>query len=268
MIETRKFPAWLVSYAYFDELESLEAVCVERGCQLPIRNWVLDSGAFTAMNSGKVIRLQDYIDFCKKVKDKYQNLTEIFALDVIGNERESLRNTEEMWRQGIEAIPCHHIGSSNDGLRHIAANYPKIALGGVARLMGEKKTRFINDFFSLVFPKKIHGFGIGGKYKESYPWHSVDSASWSMSIWAFGNSKELGKVGSQKSSEYREKWSRVALKKVIGDHLENEQKMKIKWRSQMGKIENAGESPTSRLALGGLSGKWRMNTLIDAILNQ
>jgi len=265
LTDTKKFPAWLVSYAYFMDFQDLKKFCSKRGIQLPVRDWVLDSGAFTAMSSGKVIRLQDYIDFCKKVRDEHQNLTEIFALDVIGNGRESLRNTEEMWRQGIEAIPCHHIGSSADELRHLCANYPKIALGGVARLTGEKKTRFLNDSFSIAFPKKIHGFGIGGKTKENFPWHSVDSSSWSLGLWAFGRNSNIGNLGTQKSKSYSKKWSRVALKKVISDHLENEQKLRIKWRSQMAGLLLTGESVTSRLALVGLKGhEDRISSLIEA----
>ena len=85
-----------------------------------MRSWVLDSGAFSAMNSGADVQLADYIAFCKDILAGPRPPEEVFALDVIGDELATARNTEAMWEAGIEAIPTFHIGSSTQALLDMA----------------------------------------------------------------------------------------------------------------------------------------------------
>ena len=94
---------------------------------------------FRPDNSGATIKLQEYIDTCKRLMAEDPTLTEIFALDVIGDWRASLKNVEEMWRQGIEAILAFHPGEPEAALKGIAKDYPKIALGGVVGWVKKKK---------------------------------------------------------------------------------------------------------------------------------
>jgi len=165
-------PALLVSYYYLEPF-------LKEQHRYRYRDWVLDSGAFSAHNSGATIDLGRYVDTCLELLEKDPSLTEVFALDVIGNAEASLKNCEEMWRQGVEAIPCFHAGEPEEFLLHIAKKYPKIALGGVALERGDFKFDFCQQCFARVWPKKIHGFGMSSpQMVYNLPFHSVDATNW------------------------------------------------------------------------------------------
>lgn len=185
-------PSILISYAHWAPW------VLER---YDYRDWVLDSGAFTAWREGKPIELSAYIDFCLSIRDVYPRLTSIFALDVIGDAAASVRNAEEMTRQGLTVIPTFHLGSPEEFLFEIAAKYDKIALGGMVHAAGsprQPKRQFTEQCFARVWPKKIHGFGFSGKQIERLPWHSVDFSNWiydpsRWGLWgAFGHKRQSG----------------------------------------------------------------------------
>lgn len=231
--ETQDAPALLVSYVYLDGfLKHREKYC--------FRDWVLDSGAFSAHNSGTKISLQAYIDTAKRLLETDGKLTEVFALDVIGDDKASLRNCEEMWKQGIPAIPTYHRGSPEAALKYLAANYPKIALGGVAMLRGDAKMKWANQCFSRVWPKKIHGFGFGTESQVlGLPWHSVDATNWEIGPCAFGQWKKFGKMSVRGSNQN--------LRSQVEHYLEMEKKARVRWKKEMAQLE-AMDGPTVRLA--------------------
>ena len=144
-----------------------------------MRKWVLDSGAFSAHNSGTKIDIRDYAYRCSRLLREERDLEMVFALDVIGNHRASLHNAEKLWELGINAVPTFHLGEPWEFLKHIAKYYPKIALGGMAREDKEVKIEFFKRCFGLVWPKKMHGFGTSEpEVLMQFPFHSVDSNSW------------------------------------------------------------------------------------------
>lgn len=212
-------PALLVSYVYL-------AGFLKHRHRYHYRDWVLDSGAFSAHNSGEVISLKEYIETCKRLMDEDDKLTEIFALDVIGNHKASMRNCEQMWKQGVPAIPCFHRGSPWPDLKALAQDYPKIALGGVALLRGAEKMRFAEQAFNLVWPAKIHGFGFGSESQVlGLPWHSVDATSWEIGPCRFGRWNHFGQMsvrGSQQNLRAEVEW-----------YLRLEQKAQFQWRREM-----------------------------------
>lgn len=178
-------PALLVSYYYLESWHSVQK-------QLAYRHWVMDSGAYSAHNSGVEINLQRYIRACQMLKATDTTLREVFALDVIGDWQASLWNTQAMWRAGVQAIPCFHYGEPFDLLDRLARDYPKIALGGAVGKPG--KLEWARECFRRVYPKRIHGFGFGSKTAcEALPWHSVDAMNWAVGPLSFGNSKTFGK---------------------------------------------------------------------------
>ena len=165
-------PGLLVSFAYLKHFR-------EARDQYPMRDWVLDSGAFTAWTKGKQVDLSEYIDTALELRAEDPLLTEVFALDVIGDHEGSLRNCEEMHRQGVNAIPCFHVDEPEEALIEMAAKYDKIALGGMVGF--KSKRAFAEQCFARVFPKKIHGFGVGNsKDILALPWHSVDASNWEL----------------------------------------------------------------------------------------
>lgn len=152
------------------------------------REWVMDSGAFSAFTSGVVIDLQEYIDRSAELLRTDPTLKHVFALDVIGDPEGTLRNTEEMWRQGVPAVPCFHYGSPWHYLTDMAKTYTKIALGGVVargagghgvKLTYLAKLTFVEGYFSRVWPHWIHGFGCcDRRLLARIPFAAVDSTTW------------------------------------------------------------------------------------------
>jgi hypothetical protein len=175
-------PSMLFSYAYEKQwLRSIQ----ERS--IHIRNFVLDSGAFTAHSSGNPIDIQAYIDRVKWYSDNGVDPVEIFSLDVIGDWRGTKSNTGLLWRAGVEAIPAFHYGEPEDVLVGYARDYPKIALGGAVGIPRKEKERWARQCFARVWPKPIHGFGFGMWALEVLPFHSIDCSDW------FGKAKRFGK---------------------------------------------------------------------------
>jgi len=182
------YPALLVSYAYIKPFFKIKD-------QLYYRDWALDSGAYTAFTCGKTISLQGYIDFCKQQKSTDPSLSEIIALDVIGDWKASLRNYEEMWKQGIEAVPTYHMGEPTHVLKTLVANYPKVGISGYTLIVSQAKKRAYTDaIFSIAWPKKLHALGLCTEpIVKDYPWHSIDASSWCLKPAAFGTFTAYGK---------------------------------------------------------------------------
>lgn len=152
---------------------------IEHRDKMGFRDWSLDSGAFSAHMSGAQISLPQYIKTCRHFMATDPSLTEMFSLDVIGDWKASLKNCEAMWKAGVPAIPTYHRGEPLHVLKEMARQYPKIALGGVARMPVQTKIKWAGQCFSHVWPKRIHGLGFGSEQLVlGLPFHSVDATSW------------------------------------------------------------------------------------------
>lgn len=222
-------PGILVSYYFRKNFEKIKP-------EINYRDWVMDSGAYSAWNAGAIIDLKEFIEYCKFMKEFDPKLTEIFALDVIGDHVLSLKNTEAMWAEGIEAIPCYHIGEPWSALMHMAKNYPKIALGGVARMKGKQKLDWARKCMNAVWPKKVHGFGFGSEpCVMAAPFHSVDATSWSTRPQRFGQWQSLGLAAAKDSLPLRRNHQ---LQLEVAWYLELEQRAKHRWEKQLQELEN------------------------------
>src|SRR5262245_21194725 len=84
--------ALLVSFVYLYRFKKYR-----RNLKLHYRDWVMDSGAYSADNSGKEIKLAEYIMLCRQLLAEDPTLTEVFSLDVIKDWKESAANTRKMW---------------------------------------------------------------------------------------------------------------------------------------------------------------------------
>lgn len=215
-------PRVLLSYSYYERFKR----AITDGV---IRDWVLDSGAYTAYHSGVPIQLEDYIAFCHERMQDPIPPAEIFALDAIGDHVTTLRNTEAMWAAGVPAIPCYHAGEPEEVLTEIAAKYPKIAVGGAAgRLFGHARHKFMEQCFARVWPKLIHGFGVNGlDTLSALPFDSVDASNWQLSPMRFGVWKAYGKTGIR-TQHY--------LRPEVEHYLRLEAKLKAKWGPTLAKV--------------------------------
>ena len=220
-------PALLVSYLVAEPF-LLDAPTIT------YRDWVLDSGAFTAHTLGKDIPLQTFIDDAKRLMARAEHApSEVFALDIIGDWKGSLRNTEEMWRQGVPAIPCYHEGEPWHVLQTMAREYPKIALGGMVGAPANRKLKWVKECFARVWPKRIHGFGIFNQQAlVAVPFESVDSANW-----AYPN------IGGNWIGIGQGKWAILRSRKTydlrseVRYYLRLEKKLRFLWRREMAELE-------------------------------
>ncbi len=235
--DRRSYPALLVSYWYLKDF-------LRDQPKYLYRNWVMDSGAFSAHNSGVEINLQAYIDKCKELLATDPTLVEVYALDVIGDWKASLRNTEEMWRQGVEAVPCFHAGEPWDALIGMAKDYPKIALGGIALAKTGKKNAWAQQCFARVWPKRIHGFAFSGRTSVmGLPFASVDATNWAL------NASKWGKWKVFDMEKLSVRGKDLNLTAEIQWHLELEAKARSWWYREMRLLGTVG--PTVRLAWTG-----------------
>jgi hypothetical protein len=222
-------PALLVSYFYIDDW-------LKNAHRYVIRDWVLDSGAFSAKNKGITIDVKQYIEKCKELIDTQPLLTEIYALDVIGDWKATHANTKAMWKAGIPAIPCFHLHEPWDYLKGIAADYPKIAIGGMSRLRGKAVIQYAEQCFARVWPKPIHGFAVGGRdLILRLPWHSVDATNWELGPCGFGNWNAFGKLSVRGSTQ--------DLRAEVEFYLDLERRARVQWKREM---ELLGHVPTLR----------------------
>lgn len=218
-----RLPSVLISFVYLKKFLS----------ELPkynIRDWVLDSGAFSAWKSGSKIDLNEYIETCKNLMAEDTRLIEIFALDVIGDWKASLKNCEKMWEAGVKAIPTFHINEPEDVLLEMAKTYPKIAIGGVALKRGDVKFSFAKQVFARVWPKKIHGFGFGSeRHIMGLPFHSVDATNWEIGPCKYGRWQAFGKMSVRGSKQ--------DLRGEIKFYLDLEDKARARWAKEMALLE-------------------------------
>lgn len=221
-------PALLVSYWYRKGLEKTRDSII-------YRDYVLDSGAFSAKHAGAVIVLDEFIEYCQETMKNDPKCTEIYALDVIDDHVQSLKNAEKMWNAGVPAIPCWHIGEPFSALTHIAKNYPKIAIGGLTTIRGSHaKIAWAQKCMKMVWPAKVHGFGCGSETVIlAVPFHSVDATSWSIRPQRFGQWQSL-KIDAATSHPVRKNHK---LELEVAWYLKLEDQARHRWKKEMALLE-------------------------------
>ena len=171
----------LASYHYFKSKKDLIIDCLAKNYDV-----FIDSGAFSAENSGKEINIQEYCDFIMETGVKTYA-----GLDVIGNAAQTRYNNEFMIKEyGLNPIPTFHMGSHLDDLVALM-DYPYIALGGLVFSKGViHHCDRVWDYILKNNPKlRVHGFGLTNiELMARYPWYSVDSSS-------FKSCKRFGRQG-------------------------------------------------------------------------
>ncbi len=231
--DAENMPAMLVSYFYMRGF-------IKQARELKIRDWVLDSGAFSADSVGAVIDNDAYAETARELLATDPRLKEVFALDVIGDSEATMRNTAKLWEKGIEAIPTFHVGGKLSTLQDMAREFPKIALGGAVGY--GKKNAWAASCFKAIWPKKIHGFGFGSrKAILMLPWHSVDASNWMRQPQGFGrcNGAATRRIGEGVSARRfsRKKVPDTCVRGEVDYYLRLERQAKHRWRKQMALLE-------------------------------
>jgi hypothetical protein len=197
-IERDHKPSLLVSYPFLGRFNQLRQ-------QLVYRDWVLDSGAFTAWRSGKPIDPVRYLDdVLQLLAEDSEPPIEVFALDVIGDPDATSANASLMLAAGISAIPTWHYREPFSVLTNLASTFRKIAIGGMAgtfsHITPTTKRKVVEQCFARVWPKLIHGFGVAGPdILERFPFDSNDASNWSTGPQKFGQWAAFGQWRSKVS---------------------------------------------------------------------
>jgi hypothetical protein len=137
---------------------------------------IIDSGAFTAWNAGKIITLDNYCKFL----DSIQHLQPFNAvqLDVIGDPEKSYENYLTMKKRGYEVMPVFTRGDKIDNLDKLYSHTDYILLGGVA--FGKQNKEYVNYILKRNKGRKIHLLGFTNfEFLKHYKPYSCDSSSWS-----------------------------------------------------------------------------------------
>jgi hypothetical protein len=138
----------------------------------------LDSGAFSAHNSGANIDIDKYIEF---IKEHEKKLEVCAGLDVIGDAEQTYKNHLHMEKAGLHPLPTFHFGEDLKWLKlYIDAGYKYIALGGLVGKPHKHRLAFCKMAFSEI-PKnvKVHGYGMTSpRLIDLFPWYSIDSINW------------------------------------------------------------------------------------------
>ena len=225
-------PSLLVSYAH-----------LRRNGIIPLPGrafdeWVLDSGAYTAANTGEVIDVELFIQFARDAAARDVRLRHVFALDVIGNAEASLKNALKAQAEGVRVIPTWHAGEPIEFAQEMKLKFPRIALGGlVARLRNNRaqklstreKIRHATNFFNAVWPAWVHGFGCtGDEIMDEFPFSSVDSTTWNLRPSMYGSWKTYGRLPLRFSSSLR-----GSLRTEIEFFMRRESRHDSIWRREL-----------------------------------
>lgn len=201
-----------------------------------VRSWCLDSGAFSAWNSGTAINLGDYIAACRDV-----DACEVFGLDVIGDGDATRRNLDTMWQAGVPAIPTFHHGQPFSVLDWCKRHAPgKIALGGVARRGDKARISWLQACMNHVWPFRVHGFGCASwATVEAAPFDTVDASSWvyapsAMGAWAGYTGRQV----ALRARNVRDFWIEVV------EHRKRADWAAFRWRRELAQIREAACEPS------------------------
>lgn len=213
-------PKLLVSYFYLHDYEKHKH-------KFHPTHTMLDSGAYSAWNSGKTIDIDELIT---ETKNPYWK--ESVALDVIGDAEASLKNALYMKEKGSPAYPVFHIGDPWEILQEYCKQFDKV---GLSCRFGEtvKMSNFwYEQCFARAWPKKFHSFGfIAESTLEKFPFDSGDSSSWALGPGAYGMWRDMNHLSIRpKKGEF------LDLRAQIDSCLRMERRLESRWRRELEKI--------------------------------
>jgi hypothetical protein len=130
----------------------------------------------------------DYRDtYIKFVKENDKYLSGYINLDVMYNAEESYKSLKYMESKGCHPLPVFHIGNSTKWLeKYIEEGYKFICLGGVSPNPFPVVKPILDKIWANILTNsqglplvKVHGLACTSfRLLSTYPWYSVDSASW------------------------------------------------------------------------------------------
>lgn len=181
----------------------------------------LDSGAFSAWNSGKQIRVDDYTDFVLENQDIFDIVA---SLDVIPGTKDKplsideanasatagWRNYGRMLRRGCDQsklMPTFHNGDDFRWLeKMVSADLPYIGLATKIDKTTTQKREWLDSCMPFLSDCKsrLHGFAVTQlELVIEYPWYSIDG-TWFYNAARFGTIDVPSKFsGDEKLEDFK-----------------------------------------------------------------
>lgn len=162
---------------------------------------IVDSGAFTAWNTGKEISLDDYAKFLKSIPSHWDY--KAVQLDVYGDPEQTYINYIRMLDMGYtDIMPVFTRGDSLERLEEFYTHTDYIMFGGIA--IGGQNTNYVKWFCEMNKGRHAHWLGfVNMPFIKHYKPYSVDSSSIKSSA-RFGNLQIYAGNGNLKSINKKE----------------------------------------------------------------
>jgi hypothetical protein len=166
---------------------------------------LVDSGAFSALNSGAAVDLDSYIAW---LKENEAGVDHAIALDVLGNPEQTDKNLQTMLDAGITTVPVHVLGDDEARMDKLFELSDYVAFGGLRRpRRGWAPKSYVAEKMKWAKGRRVHwlGYTKHGMITRFRP-HSCDSANiaggqmWGHCMLYHGNNR----------------WSRTTRKQFIG----------------------------------------------------
>jgi hypothetical protein len=193
-----KFPV-LVSYAYArNATDEFEILANDSNIEL-----LLDSGAFTAKNSGETIKLDDY---CRFLDEWGSKIFRYLALDVVGDPKATDANLKEMLRTGYKPAPVHVLGDDQRRMDELFSYSNYVALAGLRRPhKGGAPKEYVAAKMKWAAGRDVHWLGyVREPMIAAFRPFSCDSASW-MSAALYGRMDVYLGRGRWKAYTYKDR---------------------------------------------------------------
>jgi hypothetical protein len=137
-------------------------------------NVYIDSGAFSAWNAGKPIRLDEYIAFLRALPFEP---TGYFQLDVVGDRAATIDNLRAMVDSGLKPIAVFQRGMPETDIDDLFGLADVVAVGGLGG--SQDKAGFCKWFMGKVHGRKAHLLGhVSPPTIAATKPYSCDSTNW------------------------------------------------------------------------------------------
>ena len=161
----------LIAYPYFDD--DVRRCLMERDPST--FRLIIDSGAFSAWNTGREIDLQEYMSWLKTIPKEWE--MHAVQLDVYGNPEATYQNWQRMCDAGFDWVMP--VFTRGDDLRRLEEYYSVvdyIMFGGIA--YGGENRNYIKFFSEANKGRRVHWLGfINLRFIKHYRPESVDSSA-------------------------------------------------------------------------------------------
>lgn len=160
----------LAAYPYMSD-GMIKAIAIAKK-EVKMR-FILDSGAFTAWNSGKVINMDEYCKFIDSLPFKPDFIVQ---LDVFGDSEKTYENYQLMKKRGYKVMPVFTRGDTKERLEEFYKDTDYIMFGGI--VIGGKNTNYVKWFLEQNKGRKCHWLGfVKMPFIKHFKPESVDSSS-------------------------------------------------------------------------------------------